>query len=178
MVNSNTVHMKSEWQGGSYTFSGEKFDDFSRIFQDPTLIYMSLPPTKQDLLLKALFWVWTRSHAEKPDNARGAWKHVQTRHSLSNSGSMDMCESNETWKSNGKKNQCFHTFCKDFENFILSCIPEHLFSFTLELFRFCSIKKSRTFKNQNQFQILSRPLNRTPEIQGLSRCILTLKWPY
>ena len=79
-------------------------------------------------------------------------------------------------------NECFHTFCKNFENFIL-CISEHLFSFALKLlsvdvFRCCSIKKSRTFKNQNQFQILSRPLNRTPEIQGLSRCILTLKWTY
>ena len=82
----------------------------------------------------------------------------------------------EQWE---KKPQCFHTFCKNVKNFIL-CIPEHLFSFTLKLlsvdvFRFWSIKKSRTSKNQNQFQILSRPLNRTPEIQGLSRCILTLK---
>ena len=26
------------------------------------------------------------------------------------------------------KNECFHTFCKNFDNFIL-CIREHLFSF-------------------------------------------------
>ena len=60
---------------GSYTFSGEKFDDFSRIFQDPTLICMNLPPTKQNVCVeKAMFWVSTRSHAEKPDkiNVRGA----------------------------------------------------------------------------------------------------------
>ena len=131
-------------------------------------------------VLKAMFWVLTSSHAEKPDNARGAGKHVQTRHSLRISGSMDTCESNE--KAMGKKHECFHTFCKTFENFI-PCIPEHLFSFTLKLlsvdvFRFCSIKKSRTFKNQKQFQILSRSLNRTRESQGLSRCILTLKCTY
>ena len=45
------------------------------------------------------------------------------------SGSMDMRESNE--RAMGK-NECFHTFCENFENFIL-CIPEHLFSFTLKL---------------------------------------------
>ena len=57
-------------------------------------------------------------------------------------------------KEQWEKNECFHTFCKNFENFIL-CIPEHLFSFTLKLpsvdvFRFCSIKNqghSRTKAN-------------------------------
>ena len=34
---------------GSHTFSGEMFDNFSRIFQDPTLIYMNLPPTKRNV---------------------------------------------------------------------------------------------------------------------------------
>ena len=73
-------------------------------------------------------------------------------------------------KEQWEKTSVFTHFCENFENLIL-CIPEHLFSFTLKLlsidvFRFCSIKKSRTFKNQNQFQILSRPLNLTPEIQG------------
>ena len=68
-------------------------------------------------------------------------------------------------KEQWEKNECFHTFRTNFEKFIL-CIPEHLFSCTLkflsvDVFRFCSIKKPRTFKNQNQFQILSRPLNRT-----------------
>ena len=62
-------------------------------------------------------------------------------------------------------------FCKNFDNFIF-CILEHLFSFTLKLisvdiFRFCSIKKSRSFKDENQFQVLSTLLNPTPEIQGL-----------
>ena len=38
---------------GSYTFSGQKFDDFSRIFQDPTLIYMNLPSTKQDVCVES-----------------------------------------------------------------------------------------------------------------------------
>ena len=56
---------------------------------------------------------------------------------------MDMRKSNE--RAMGEKKECFQTFCKNFENFII-CIPEHLFSFTLRLlsvdvFQFCSIKK-------------------------------------
>ena len=63
-------------------------------------------------------------------------------------------DSAKVTKEQWERNECFHTFCKIFENFIL-CITEHLFSFTLKLlsvdvFRFCSIKTSRTFKNQNQ----------------------------
>ena len=38
---------------GSYTFSGKKFDDFSKIFQDPNLIYMNLPPTKQNVRVES-----------------------------------------------------------------------------------------------------------------------------
>ena len=57
---------------GSYTFSGEKFDDFSRIFQDPTLIYMNLPPSKQNVCVESYVWVSTRSHAEEPDDEREA----------------------------------------------------------------------------------------------------------
>lgn len=58
----------------------------------------------------------------------------------------------EQWE---QKNDCFHTFCKHFEKFIL-CIPEHLFSLAFIYFKnykrcYFSIlfnKKSRTFKNQ------------------------------
>ena len=57
-------------------------------------------------VLKAMFWVSTRSHAEKPDNARGTWKHMQTRHSLCISGSMEMHESNE--RAMGKKRVFSH----------------------------------------------------------------------
>ena len=85
---------------------------------------------------------------------------------------MDMRKSNKRTMGTKKKR------VEHFKNFI-SCIPEHLFSFTLKLlsvdiFRFCSINKSRTFKNQNQIQVLLRPLNGTPEIQGFSRRILIL----
>ena len=38
---------------GSYVFSGEKFEDFSRIFQDPTLIYINLPSTKQNVCVES-----------------------------------------------------------------------------------------------------------------------------
>ena len=61
-------------------------------------------------VLKAMFWVLTSSHAEKPDNARGAGKHVQTRHSLRISGSMDTCESNE--KAMGKNTSVFTHFVR------------------------------------------------------------------
>ena len=61
-------------------------------------------------VLKAMFWVSTRSHAELPDNARGAWKHVQTRHSLCISGSMDMRESNE--RAMEKKTSVFTHFVR------------------------------------------------------------------
>ena len=99
---------------GSYTFSGEKFDDFSRIFPDPTLIYINLTPTKQMFVLKAMFWVSTRSHAEKPDNAR----------ELENTCKPDIhCALVAQWtfakvmKEQWEKNECFHTFCKNFKNF-------------------------------------------------------------
>ena len=69
---------------GSYTFSGEKFLDFSRIFQDPTLIYMymNLPSTKQNVCIysKRCFG-YKHVHMQKCQRRR-AWKHVQTRHSL------------------------------------------------------------------------------------------------
>ena len=38
---------------GSHTFLGEKLEDFSRIFQDSTLIYMNLLPTKQNVCAKS-----------------------------------------------------------------------------------------------------------------------------
>ena len=53
-------------------------------------------------------------------------KHMQTRHSLCITGSMDMHEKDE--RVMGEKTSVFHTFCKNFDNFIL-CIREHLFSF-------------------------------------------------
>ena len=57
-------------RAGSYTFSGEKFDDFSKIFQDFTLIYMNLPPTKQNVCVESyvLGMNSTRVHAETPDS--------------------------------------------------------------------------------------------------------------
>ena len=47
----------------------------------------------------------------------------------------------EQWEKQKEKNECFHTFCKNFENFIL-CIPGHLLLFTfkflsVDVFRFC-----------------------------------------
>ena len=67
-------------------------------------------------VLKAMFWASTRSHAEKPDNAR----------ELENTCKPDIhgalvaqwtCM--KVMKEQWEKNNCFHTFCKNFENFIL-----------------------------------------------------------
>ena len=152
---------------GSYAFSGEKFEDFARIFQEPTLIDMNLPSTKQNVCVESYVMGINMCTCR---NARQG--------ELENTCKPDIpCALVAQWtcaketRKQWEKQECFHAFCKNFENFIF-CTPEHLFSFTLKLrsvdiFRFRSIKKSRSFKNnENQLQLLSRPLNRTPEIQG------------
>ena len=135
---------------GSYTFSGEKFDDFSRIFQDITLIYMNLLSTKQNVRVES-YVLGINTFTCR--NAR------QCKGDLENTCKPDIhCALVAQWtcKEQWGKHECFHPFCKNFENFIL-CIPEHLFLFTLKLlsiavFRFRSIQKSKTFKNQNKFK--------------------------
>ena len=115
----------------------------------------------------------------KVRQCKGAWKHVQTRHSLYISGSMDMRESNERPMGNKRVfSHILRVFREFYSLYTWTFVFMYFKTFERWCFRFCSIKKSRTFNNENQFQILSRPLNRTPEIQGLSRCILTLKWTY
>ena len=118
-------------------------------------IWIYLQPSKM-VVLKAIFWVSTR------------YQHVhmqksQTIQELENTCKPDIhCALVAQWtcakvmKEQWVKNECFHTFCKNFENFIF-CIPEHLFSFTLKLLsvdisRFCSIKKSTTFKTKTNFK--------------------------
>ena len=177
MVSSNTVHMKSEWQGGFIHFFRQKVWGLFKDFPGPYFDLYEFTFNQANCLRWKLCFGYKHVHMQKCQTRR-AWKHVQTRHSLCISGSMDMHESNE--RAQGKKTSVFTHFVRISR---ILCIPEHLFSFTLKLlsvdvFRFCSIKKSRTYKNQNQFQTLSRPFNRTPEIQRLSRCILTLKWTY
>ena len=64
----------------------------------------------------------------------------------------------------------------------MPCLPEHLFSLDLiyfkavkaDIFRSCSIKPQGLSRTENEIQVLSRPWNRTPEIQGFSRRIRTL----
>ena len=92
-------------------FSGEKFDGFSRIFQDPPFVYMNLSPTTQN----AIFWASIRSHAEKPDNAR----------QLENMCKPDIHGALVTqWtctkvmKEQWEKTSVFTHFFKNFENFI------------------------------------------------------------
>ena len=93
---------------GSYTFSGKKFDDFSKIFQDPNLIYMNLPPTKQNVRVESYVLGINTFTCRKARQCKG--KQVQTRHSLCIRGSMDMCESNE--RAMGKKTSVFTHFVR------------------------------------------------------------------
>ena len=83
-------------------------------------------------VLKIMFWVSTRSHAEMPDNARGAWKHVQTTHSLCISGSMDMHESNEREM---RKNECLTHFVR------ISRILFSVYTWTIGFIYFKSSKR-------------------------------------
>ena len=53
---------------GSYIFSGEKFEDFSRIFQDPTLIYINLPSTNQNVCVESYVLDINTWHTKTPDN--------------------------------------------------------------------------------------------------------------
>ena len=159
---------------GSFTFSGEKFEDFSRIFQDPTLSYLNLASTKQNVSIE------TYVHLQKCQTRR-AWKHVQTRHSLCISCSMDMCERNE--RAMEKNTSVFTHFCKNFEHFIF-CIPEHLFSFTLkimsvDIFRLCSVKKIKVIWGRKPISSTFNAVKSdswNPRVN--SRRILTLKWTY
>ena len=145
---------------GSHTFSGEKLEDFSRIFQDSTLIYMNLLPTKQNVCVS------TRS-MQKCQTMQGE---------LENTWKRDIhCALVAQWTYTKVMKEQWEKKTSVFTHFVRSSRIYTLKLLSVDVFRFCSIKKSRTFKNQNQFQILSRPLNRTPEIKGLSRCILTLK---
>ena len=57
-------------------FSHQKFKDFSRTFQDPTLyfdvsrtfLYTNLATTKQNVWVEAMFWVKTHANTEMLDN--------------------------------------------------------------------------------------------------------------
>ena len=80
---------------GSYTFSGEKIDDFAMIFQDPTLIYMNLPPTKQNVCVESYVLGINTFTCRKARQCKGSLKTRANQTFTVISGSMDMCESNE-----------------------------------------------------------------------------------
>ena len=127
MVSSNTVCMKSKWQGGFIHFSRRNVRGLFKGFPGPYFDLYEFTFNQAKCLCWKLCFGHKQVHMQKWQTTR-AWKYVQTRHSLCISGSIDMRERTERAMGT-KKNKCFHTFCKHFENFILS-IPEHLFSFT------------------------------------------------
>ena len=127
---------------GSYTFSGEMLEDFSRIFLVPTLIYMNLPSTKQNVCIVS-YVLGINTCTYRNDRQR-EWECKRDIHCALVAQWTCAKVTREQWE---QKNKCFHTFGKHFENFI-PCVIEHLFSFTLKLisvdiFPFCSVKKSK-----------------------------------
>ena len=74
MVTSNTVHINVSDRVGSYTFSGEQFNEFSRIFLDPTLIYMNLPPTNQNVCVESYVLVINTFTCRNATQCKGSLK--------------------------------------------------------------------------------------------------------
>ena len=93
---------------GSYIFSGEKFEDFSRIFQDPTLIYMNLPSTKQNVCVES-YVLGINTCTYKNARQRELENTCKPDIHCASVGQFHMRESNE--KAMGK-NKCFHIFVR------------------------------------------------------------------
>ena len=164
MVSSNTVCMKSKWQGGFIHFFRRKVQGLFKDFPGPYFNLYEFTSNQAKCLCWKLCFGYQHIHMQKSQTIQGE---------LENTCKPDIhCALVAQWtcakvmKEQWEQNECFHTFCKNFENFIL-CIPEHLFSFTLKLlsvdvFRFCSIKKnqghSRTKTNFKHSQGLSMGL--------------------
>ena len=119
-------------------------------------------------------------HMQKHQKRR-AWKHIQTRHSLCTSGSMNMGKSNEIALATKKTSVFTHFVIISrilYSVYLKICF--HWLSLNLKLksvhiFQSWSIKNQGLSRTKNQFQVLSRPWNQTAEIQGFSRCVRTLK---
>ena len=159
---------------GSYTFSG-----FFK-FEDPPLIFMNLSSTKRNVCVES--YVLGINKCTCRNDRQWELDENTCKPDIHCALVAQWTCAKVTREQGEQKKRVFLHILWAFREFY--CLqPEHLFSFTLKLisvdiFWFCSIKKSRTLKNQNQFQVLSRPLNQTPEIHRFSRRILTLKWKY
>ena len=91
---------------GSYVFSGEKFEDFSRIFQDPTLIYINLPSTKQNVCVES-YVLGINTCTYKNARQRELENTCKPNIHCALVGQFHMRESNE--KAMGKKGVFSHT---------------------------------------------------------------------
>ena len=99
---------------------------------------------------------------------------MQTRCLLRTSGSVNMGESNE--RALATKKQLFSHFVSIsrilYPVYLKICFHSLLFNLKLKrvhISRSCLIKNQGLSRTENQFQGLSRPRNKTPEIQGFSR---------
>ena len=103
-------------------------------------------------VLKAMFWASTRSHAEKPDNAR---ELENTRKPDIHGALVAQWTCPKVMKEQCEKTSVFTHFVRISR--ILFCIPEHLFSFALKLlsvyaFRFCSRKNQGHSRTKTNFK--------------------------
>lgn len=111
-----------------------------------------------------------------------------------NTSKPDMCctlTSSSTFMKESNEREHWELTCKTrvFTHFlsienVMLCLPKHVFArfhLVLSLKSVCqwyfsiSFNKKGTFKDQKTISSASRPWNQTPEIQGFSRCVQTLK---
>ena len=90
---------------------------------------MNLPPTKQNVCVERYVLGINKFTTR---NARQCKGSLKTHANQTFSALVAQWTCAKVMKEQWEKNECFHTFCENFENFILF-IPEHLFSFTLKL---------------------------------------------
>ena len=146
-----TAHTVLYLQGLYTSHSEQKFKDFSRTFLSTNLPATCRQARQWELenmckpdIHSALVAQWTCTKATK-----GPWVQVS----------------------------------KHFKNFILWLLVMnicfHWLSFRLKLininiFQSCSTKNQGLSRTKNQFQVISRPWNKTPEILGFSRFVQAL----
>ena len=162
------LRVRTRFHEGLFKDFPGPFLEISRTF----LWQITSHPSKMFVLNDTGLALW---HSTRPQNTyrnlqKGASKHVQTRHVLHTCSSTYMPKSNKREHWEWKTLPSFHTFCEHWESYaLLTWAFVCMLSFTQSLksidnFQSHSKKKLRT---KNQFQV---PWNRTPEIQGFSRC--------
>ena len=163
---------------GSYTFSGKIFEDFVRIFQEPTLIYMNLASTTQNVCVESYVLGINTCTCR---NARQQELEKMCKHHSALVVAQWIC----TRVTRGHWEQKMSVFTH-FESILQFSVFTHFVSIlqilysvylnicfhwpssTLKLinviFSTLFIKNQELSRTKNQFQVHSRPWNQTLEI--------------